>query len=154
MAKSLDGIKDTGKNALIITAHPDDESIFMGGTIAEFKRWRWSVLCMTDCDTRFNKRRQEELLAVSQIYERNGVTFTPYMLGIKKRNGRFSKKEIFRKLKDFIHTYDKPDIIFTHNKNGEYGHKTHKLVNEIVKKAGLGNVYTFSFGLNISLLAL
>lgn len=147
MAKSLVCIKSIKKNALAVIAHPDDEVIFMGGTIAEFKKWSWRVLCVTDCDARFNSRRQKELLAVSRLYRKNGVAFKPYMLGMVKKNGRFSKEEMLCRINAFICTHDMPDIVFTHNKNGEYGHKTHKMVNRAVKMAGLGNVYTFSFGL-------
>ena len=51
----LKELKKSQMKALIIAAHPDDESLFMGGTIAEFKKWRWAVLCVTDCDGRYNK---------------------------------------------------------------------------------------------------
>ncbi|MBU4377105.1 MAG: PIG-L family deacetylase [Candidatus Omnitrophica bacterium] len=147
MPRLLKDAKNLKRDALIITAHPDDESIFMGGTIAEFKKWRWRILCMTDCDARFNKRRQEELKSAAEIYKRNGSFVTPFMLGIVKKKGRFLKEEMLRKLKVFIRTHGKPDIIFTHNRSGEYGHKTHKLVNEIVKKSRLKNIYTLHFGI-------
>lgn len=98
-------------------------------------------------DARFNGRRRKELLGVSEIYKRNGSFVTPFMPGIIKKSGRFSKGEMLYKLRAFIRARGKPDIVFTHNRNGEYGHRTHKLVNEIVKRAGLGNIYTFSFGI-------
>lgn len=144
--RTLRKLKNRRKDALIITAHPDDESIFMGGTIAEFKKWRWRLLCVTDCDKRYNARRRRELLRACGIYKKGGTEITPFMLEVVKENGRFRKKEIAYKLKHFILNHPKPDIVFTHNKRGEYGHKTHKLVNRIVKTSGLRHIYTFSFG--------
>ena len=145
IARPLRELKNSQKNALVITAHPDDESVFMGGTIAEFKKWRWRVLCITDCDKRYNNRRRKELLSASRIYRKGGTQITPFMLEVCKKRGRFQEGEIARKIKDFIRRHPKPGIVFTHNRYGEYGHKTHKLVNKVVKSSGLRNIYTFSF---------
>lgn len=139
-------LQKVSKSALVITAHPDDESIFMGGTIAEFKKWRWHILCATDCDERYNKTRREELLRVCRIYKMHGSKVEPFMLGVVKKKGRFSKAEIIGKIKDYLRTHRRPDIVFTHNITGEYGHKTHKLIYKAVTEAGLRNIYTFSCG--------
>lgn len=139
----LKDLKRIRKKALIIVAHPDDETLFMGGTIAEFKRWRWGVLCVTDCDERYNKRRCQELLQVCHIYNRNGSYVKPCMLGIVKRKGRLLKDEVIKKIRDFIEEYGPFDIVFTHNKKGEYGHRTHMLIHNVVDKLSLSNVYNF-----------
>ena len=34
------------KEALVIVAHPDDETIWMGGTILKNKNWKWTILSL------------------------------------------------------------------------------------------------------------
>ena len=115
----------------------------MGGTIAEFKRWHWTVLCVTDCDERYNRQRRREFLKVCGIYNRRGSHIKASTLGIAKKKGRFSKVEITKRLGDFIEEFGPFDIVFTHDDRGDYGHKTHKLIHNIVKGLELSNLYVF-----------
>jgi LmbE family N-acetylglucosaminyl deacetylase len=142
--RSLKDLEKSRMKALIIAAHPDDESLFMGGTIAEFKRWRWVVLCVTDCDRRYNKQRRAELIKACRIYKKNGSDVTPFMLNLQKQKGRLVKTMVMAKIWDFIGTFGPFDIIFTHNSKGDYGHKTHKTIHEAVRELKLKNVYNFS----------
>lgn len=139
----LKNLKRVRKKALIIVAHPDDETLFIGGTIAEFKRWRWTLLCVTDCDERYNNRRRNELLKVCNIYNNNGTYVKPCMLGIVKRKSRLLKDEVIKKIRDFIEEFGPFDIFFTHNSKGEYGHKTHRLIHNVITELKLSNVYNF-----------
>jgi len=141
--QSIEDLKNLNKSALIIAAHPDDESLFMGGTIAELKRWRWTILCVTDCDKRYNKRRRREFLRVCRIYNRTGSRVKPIMLGVVKRKGRFSKNEVKKRIGDFIEKFGPFDIVFTHSATGDYGHKTHRLIHNIVKELRPPNLYSF-----------
>lgn len=141
---SLKELRKIKRDALVIIAHPDDESIFAGGTIAGFKKWRWRILCVTDCDERYNKIRRKELLRACRIYRKYGSKVEPFMLGIVKKKGRFSRAEIVNKIKDYLRKSKYPDLVFTHNRTGEYGHKTHKLIHDTVKEIGFRNIYTFS----------
>ena len=140
---SLNALKKFRKKAAIITAHPDDESLFMGGTIAEFKKWQWTVLCVTDCDKRYNRQRREELLKACRIYNRNGSKVKAVMLGIVKGKNRLQKREAARKIKIFLNSSGTQDMVFTHNKDGDYGHKTHKFVHNVVKMLCIPNIYNF-----------
>ena len=142
--RSLESLKKSSKKALVIVAHPDDESLFMGGTIAQFKRWHWRILCVTDCDWRYNRRRRQELLKACRIYKRNGSDVKPFMLGAARQKSQFSKTKIAQKLRNFIVESGPFDLIFTHNKIGDYEHRTHKLIHSIVKESKLSNVYNFS----------
>jgi len=140
---SLKDLKKIRKKALIIVAHPDDESLFMGGTIAEFKRWHWTVLCITDCDERYNRRRRQELLRACCIYNKNGSHIKPLMLGIVKKRNSLSRNEVSEGIRNFINEFGPFDIVFTHDNKGDYGHKTHRLIHDIVNKLGLSKVYNF-----------
>ena len=140
---SLNTLKKVRKKAIIIVAHPDDESLFMGGTIAEFKKWRWRVLCVTDCDKRYNRQRRKELRKACRIYNRNGSNIKPVMLGIIKGENRLQKRAVAQKIKIFLDDFGMPDIVFTHNKDGDYGHKTHKFVHNVVKTLKLPKIYNF-----------
>lgn len=144
---SLNALKNVKKRAIIIVAHPDDESLFMGGTIAEFKKWHWRVLCVTDCDKRYNHERRKELRKACRIYARNGSDIKPIMLGIVKGKKRLQKREVMQKIKIFLDAFGMPDIVFTHNKSGDYGHKTHKFVHNVVKTLNLPNMYNFTSGI-------
>lgn len=33
--------------ATLIVAHPDDETIFCGGTMLTYPEWNWNVVCLT-----------------------------------------------------------------------------------------------------------
>ncbi len=116
---------------MVLVAHPDDELIFMGGTIpyyAVVKQKRVAVVYMT----RSNTTRSSELL--------NGL----WSMGVKTYPiiGPFGDgysstlKDGYRKWGGMgkVRTYVmetirrlKPDIIVTHDVNGEYGHGAHRV---------------------------
>ena len=57
-------------NALVIVAHPDDETIWMGGTILQNPSWNWTIasLCRkNDLD------RMPKFLKVCKHYNANSI---------------------------------------------------------------------------------
>lgn len=116
-----------GGKALIIVAHPDDETIWMGGTIKGHKNIAWTIfsLCReSDPD------RMPKFLNVSRFYNAQGIICDLEDEGIMQIPESVPNiKNIIRKKlteKNF-------DYIFTHGRHGDYGHPRHIGVHRAVK---------------------
>lgn len=111
--------------ALVVVAHPDDETIFLGGYMLKNPEWDWTVISVTHSVD--SVRGQEFLQACRRL------SATPIMLG---------QEDIFEKDldQDLIVRFLKElsqqsfDMVFTHNQGGEYGHPHHIRVHQAVKQ--------------------
>jgi hypothetical protein len=132
------------KKVLVVVAHPDDETIWMGGTLLENKnKWDTTIisLCRKDDPDRAPKFKKAcEILKVKYfISDLEDETLEELQL-----------QEIIKRVRQFIKDKNY-DYIFTHGENGEYGHKRHidanRAIKEMLKKNLLSckSFFTFSY---------
>ncbi len=136
--------------ALVIVAHPDDETIWMAGTIMANPQVQWTIfsLCRAkdpDRAPKFQKACEwyNAKPIISDLEDEWKMKLDESIPEIEKR--------ILNELPE-----KKFDSIFTHNENGEYGHVRHQGVCLAVKKLmGEGkifvnNIFHFSYSKDAS----
>jgi hypothetical protein len=112
--------------ALIIVAHPDDETIWMGGTIAKYKKIKWTILSLCRASDR---DRAPKFLKVCRHFNAQG------MIADLEDEDKMSLDKSIPEIEVLIKDNVKDlafDFIFTHGPNGEYGHQRHLGVNRAV----------------------
>ncbi len=116
---------------MLVSTHEDDEVIFMGGTIPYYAtalKKPMIVVYMTNCS---RLRRGEALNCLWKMGVKNYPEFINLTdrrvhsinEGIKLWGG---KEAILEQVVARIRRY-KPEVIVTHDLNGEYGHNQHKI---------------------------
>lgn len=115
---------------LLLVAHPDDELIFFGGTIPTYAVERGMNVVVAYMSYSNTTRRSELLnglwhLGVRQ-YPVIGSFADVYMKTLDEAYSRWRKKDSRAYVTELIRQY-KPDVMLTHDINGEYGHGAHKL---------------------------
>jgi LmbE family N-acetylglucosaminyl deacetylase len=128
---------------LAISAHPDDETLFAGGTLAMYAQQGHNVFILETTrgqggevgepplTTRENLAafREQEVRQAAQALGVDDIFFLPYVDPYMEINGIARRIDV--SLKDFagaIGSHIKriqPDLVITHGSNGEYGHPQH-----------------------------
>jgi LmbE family N-acetylglucosaminyl deacetylase len=129
--------------ALVIVAHPDDETIWMGGTMAKYKKIKWTIFSLCRASDR---DRAPKFLKVCRYF--NAKAIIADLEDEDKMTLAGSIPAIEALIRDNIK--DKTfDFIFTHGTNGEYGHKRHlgvnRAVNNLIKEKFLKPKAVFYF---------
>jgi LmbE family N-acetylglucosaminyl deacetylase len=140
-------------SVLVVSAHPDDETLFAGGTLARYaeKGHRIFILETTRgqggevgepaLTTRENLAafREQEVRKAAGVLGVEDIFFLPYIDPYMEING--IARHIDVPLEDFaaaIGDYLKridPDLVITHGSNGEYGHPQHVYTHRATRRA-------------------
>jgi len=144
---------------LVISAHPDDETLFSGGTLTRYAQQGHAVFILETTrgeggevgepplTTRENLAafREQEVREAVHILGARDIFFLPYIDPYMEINGIARRIDV--PLADFAAAIDKyvrkiePDLIITHGSNGEYGHPQHIYTHRATRLA-LSNGHT------------
>lgn len=122
-------------DALVIVAHPDDETIFCGGLLLRRARWHWTVLSLCraddgDREPRFRRacRHLGARGIISDLDDGRPLAPIDPARDIAPRIRRHVGAQAW-------------DLCITHGANGEYGHPRHRQVHaEVLRMARDGEL--------------
>jgi LmbE family N-acetylglucosaminyl deacetylase len=138
---------------LVISAHPDDETMLAGGTIAMYAEQGHAVYLLeitrgeggetgdpplTDPE-RLGAYREREVREAAAVLGVREVIFLPFVDPRMEIGGTASRIDV--PLEDFVGEIAgclhqiQPDIVMTHGSDGEYGHPQHIYTNRATRLA-------------------
>ncbi len=122
---------------LFLVAHPDDELIFLGGAIPTYAVEQGKSVAVAYLSWSNTTRRSEALNGLWTMGVRNYPVFggfrDAYASDAKKAyknvtgNLNEGKRRVYAWITELFRRY-RPEVVVTHDLNGEYGHGQHKMV--------------------------
>ncbi len=119
---------NSNKRALAIVAHPDDETIWMGGFILKHSQMDWTIFSLCRASDR------DRAPKFKKVCEHCGAKAIITDLEDDEKLSLRQTLPIIKKLIIEKVSSKKFDYIFTHGANGEYGHPRHIGVHKVVKQ--------------------
>ena len=124
---TLTSIKNSKTNKLMIVAHPDDETLWGGAHLAE---GGYFVICIT---RGYDEERSAEFCKVLKESGNEGIILKYPDKVLDKRDDWDRVDEKIKKDVENVLKIKDWEMIVTHNKDGEYGHRHHIMLNKIVR---------------------
>ena len=137
--------KKTSKAVAVIVAHPDDETLWAGGTILSHPSWQWFIVCLCRGS---DKDRAPKFLKTLQILGSEGIMGDLDDGPEQKPLDENELKHAILQLLPSRHF----DLIISHNPTGEYTrHIRHEEVSKAIielwhnDKISANELYTFAY---------
>jgi LmbE family N-acetylglucosaminyl deacetylase len=137
--------KKPQKAVAVIVAHPDDETLWAGGTILSHPSWRWFIVCMCRGS---DKGRAPKFYKTLQILKSEGIMGD---LDDGPEQKPLDENELKHEILQLLPSRHF-DLIISHNPTGEYTrHIRHEEVSKaIIKlwysgKISANELYTFAY---------
>ncbi len=129
----------------VIVAHPDDETLWAGGTILSHPMWKWFVVCL--CRST-DQERSEKFYNALKILNAEGIMGN---LDDEPEQQPLAKNEVEQTLLPLL-PRQYFDLIITHNPSGEYTkHLRHEEISKAVielwraRKIFTAELWTFAY---------
>jgi LmbE family N-acetylglucosaminyl deacetylase len=133
------------KSVAVIVAHPDDETLWAGGTILSHPSWKWFIVCLCrESDT----ERAPKFYKALKVLKSEGIMGD---LDDGPEQKPLDEKEVERAILDLLPPKHF-DLIISHNPSGEYTrHIRHEEVSKAViklwhaGKTSANELWTFAY---------
>jgi len=133
------------KTVALIVAHPDDETLWAGGTILSHPSWQWFIICL--CRGR-DKDRAPKFYKALKVLKAEGMMGA---LDDEPEQKPLDEKEVQHAILDLLPPKHF-DLVITHNPNGEYTrHLRHEEISRAVitlwhaRKISAYELWTFAY---------
>lgn len=128
---------DKTMKALVLVAHPDDEVLFAGNLILAYRNVEWTIISATG-----NEERTRRLHLAGTAFEQHGGCNIARVAScnLPDDGTTVPLHHLAGWEHGILETLDgyEPEIVFTHNPRGEYGHPAHMLVGNIARRLWQG----------------